>query len=179
MGALNRKPIGILIAMVALWLTHPTGAQSPQEQPALRQAVATPSVPLANLEEYIAQLRQDVFTRKVDILGHTLQLSPADAGKFWPIYAAYSSELIELSNIRQRVFHDFAAQYPSIDDRTSDDLARRMLSFYARRDALLQRYYQVVKDQLGSKMAARFLQLETRLTAIHDLQIAAETPLLK
>jgi hypothetical protein len=77
------------------------------------------------------------------------------------------------------VFHDFAARYPSIDDHTADDLARRMLWFYARRDALLQRYYQLLKDQLGSKIAARFLQLETRLTALHDLQIAAETPLLK
>jgi len=164
-----------LAAALAAYPPYAVRAQSP----GLSQAINVPSVSLDNLDQYIVQLHEDVVRKKVDILGQALKFTPVQAGKFWPIYSAYSSELKEIDDIRLRVVRDYVTNFNSMDDQKSDALAQRLLHFAAKRSALQQRYYEAVKQQLGGKLATRFLQVESRLIAIEDLQVAAQVPLLQ
>ena len=43
---------------------------------------------------------------------------------------------------------------------------------------LMKKYYGQMKSALGSKVAARFLQVETALSNLIDLQLNAEIPLM-
>jgi hypothetical protein len=124
-------------------------------------------------------LNEDVPSHKVMMLGRAMAFTPDQAARFWPIYAAYTSESKELGDIRERAVREYAANFANMDERTADDLAQRTLRFAARRTALLQRYYESVKEQLGPRIAARFLQVETRLIALQDLQVWSQVPLLK
>jgi len=168
---------------VALTLGRPSLGHSQCVQSTIGgiKILANPSdsVPLKDLEQNILLLRQDIEKKKVAILGQAMAFTPEQAAKFWPIYAAYTAELHELSDFRLKIVHDYVASFNSMDDQTADGLAQRLIHFYTKRIALQQRYYGVVKQQLGAKLAARFVQVESRLVAARDLQIGAQVPLLQ
>ena len=50
------------------------------------QASASASSDAQNIQAYIDLLRTDVRQQKAEMLGEVMQLSAADAAKFWPIY---------------------------------------------------------------------------------------------
>jgi hypothetical protein len=53
-----------------------------------------------NVLAYIKLLRSDVRQQKAEVMGSVMQLSAADAAKFWPIYSQYDAELNKLSDLR-------------------------------------------------------------------------------
>jgi hypothetical protein len=171
--------LAVTLALCSPPATYCQSARSFVKNARLSEAVAPTTIPLQNLEQYIAELHQYVSTRKVDLLGQAMKFTPEQAGKFWPIYAAYTSELQEVDEIRLKVVRDYAVSFNTLDNAMADALAQREFHFLTKRLALQQRYYEAVKRQLGAKVAARFLQVESRLVALEDLQVAAQVPLVE
>ena len=56
----------------------------------------------ANIYEYVVLLRENLRQEKGEILGAVLDLTPAEAKKFWPIYEEYNSELNKVNDMRLR-----------------------------------------------------------------------------
>ncbi len=131
-----------------------------------------------NIEEYVILLRSNVRQEKSQLMGAVLQLSTEDAEKFWPLYAEYDAELTKLHNQRADNIQEFARHYNQITDEKADELVRVALDGLKQRAELLLRYYERLKEPLGSINAARFLQIENQLLLIIDLQIASSLPIL-
>src|SRR5271165_5045393 len=64
-----------------------------------------------NIQEYIELMRTDVKQRKAETLATLMQLSVADAAKFWPIYAEYDAELTKLNDQRVANIQEYANTY--------------------------------------------------------------------
>jgi len=143
---------------------------------ALAQSQAPPE---ANLKAYVDLARQDLNKAKTDILGQAMGFTPEQAAKFWPMYSAYTKELNALGDVRLKIIKDYADNFQSMDDQKADGLAKRAMDWEAKRAALKQKYYAQVRQALGGKLAARFLQVENRLLTVVDLQVAAEVPLVE
>ncbi|MGA9307484.1 MAG: hypothetical protein WBW31_18950, partial [Candidatus Sulfotelmatobacter sp.] len=75
------------ILVVALLVCAP-GARAQTGQ----QAGTSPGSDSQNVQAYIALLRSDVRQQKAEMMGVVMQLSAADAAKFWPIYEQYDEE---------------------------------------------------------------------------------------
>jgi len=130
-----------------------------------------------NVDEYINLLRGDVRHQKAEIMGAMMELSAADAAKFWPIYNEYDVELAKLNDMRVANIKDYAQNYDSMTDAKADELVRKALDYRKQRAELLATYYGRVKTALGSIQAARFLQVEDQLLLLIDLQIASQLPI--
>jgi hypothetical protein len=127
----------------------------------------------------IALLRSDVQAQRTDIVGHTMQLSDADAKNFWPLYKEYSAKEQAIGDQRVSAIKDYASQYDAMNDAQADGLVVRMMKFDQARTQLRTDYYPKFKKAIGAKQAAKFLQVDNRLNLLVDLQIANAVPIIQ
>ena len=111
-------------------------------------------------------------------LGELMQLSAADAAKFWPIYAEYDAELTKLNDLRVANIQEYARTYDQMTDEKADELIRKAMAYRKQRPELVAKYYERVKQALGATTAARFFQIEDQLLSIIDLQIDSSLPIV-
>jgi hypothetical protein len=131
-----------------------------------------------NIQAYIALLRLNVRQQKAEMLGEVMQLSAADAAKFWPIYEKYDEELAKLNDQRVANIQEYAKNYDQMTDQKADELIQKAMSYRKQRSELLAKYYGQVKQALGGITAARFVQVEDQLLLIIDLQIDSSLPVV-
>jgi len=73
----------------------------------------------------------------------------------------------------------YADNIGKMTDAVADQLSVKMMDLEGQRTALRKKYYQVYKEKMGARTAARFLQVEYSLACLIDLQLASEVPLLE
>jgi hypothetical protein len=144
------------------------------------QASTSPSADARkkNIQEYIELLRSDVRQQKAEMMGAVMQLSAADAAKFWPIYSEYDAELTKVNDLRAANIQEYARTYSEMTDQKADELIQNALAYEKQRSELLAKYYDRVKQALGAITAARFVQVEHQLLLIIDLQVASSLPIV-
>ena len=144
------------------------------------QSAAAPQVGSAdkNVQAYVELLRSNLRQRKAEVMAEMMQLSAADAAKFWPVYDDYDRELAKLTDLRVENIEEYARTYTLMTDAKADELIRKALTFRKLRAELLEKYYDRVKSQLGAITAARFVQVEDQLLMIIDLQIDSSLPIV-
>jgi hypothetical protein len=129
-------------------------------------------------------LRTAVRTDKKAFVASTLQLTPAEAKKFWPVYDEYQRNL-DMTNRRRVV----AIQQLAVGDAPESEIyAKRLVNelivvdeaeVKARR-ALQNRLMRAVPSRiLPPKKVARYLQLESKIRAVQAYDVAATVPLIK
>jgi hypothetical protein len=131
-----------------------------------------------NIQEYIDLMRSDVKQRKAETLATGMQLSAADAAKFWPIYVEYDAELTKLNDLRVANIQEYAHAYDQMTNEKADELIQKALAYRKQRPELVAKYYERVKQALGATTAARFFQIEDQLLSIIDLQIDSSLPVV-
>ena len=110
-------------------------------------------------------------------MGFVMQLDAEQAAKFWPVYSEYDAELAKLNDQRVANIEDYARSYGQMTDAKADELVQNAFNYRKQRSELLEKYYGRMKASLGSIEAARFVQIESQLLDIIDLQIASSLPI--
>ena len=148
-------------------------SQNIQQQPAL----SLTDTQQTNVQEYIDLLRSNVRQEKEEIVGAVMGMDADQAEKFWPIYSQYEAELTKLNNQRVANIQEYARSYGQITNDKADELMQNAFNYRKQRSDLLEQCYGRVKASLGSIEAARFVQIESQLLEIIDLQIASSLPI--
>lgn len=149
--------------------------QSKNEAPVNQTATLT-TTQNSNIAGYTELLRENLPDEKGPILGVVLQLTPEDAAKFWPIYEQYSAEMNKLNASAAASTDDYVKNFAQLSDQQADDTVRRAGEFHAQREALLAKYYGLVKQAVGAATAARFFEIENQILLLIELQINSNLP---
>ena len=168
----------MLIMVLALPVLVVTGHAQVSPNPAESPATASDGTVDTNIREYIELLRSNVRQRKAEVMAAMMQLSAADAAKFWPIYNQYDAELDKLNDLRVANIEEYARTYTQLSDEKADELIKNALTERRQRSELLAKYYERVKQPLGAITAARFVQVEDQLLLLIDLQIDSALPIV-
>jgi hypothetical protein len=178
---MKRQTAWILV-LLALLVFVPAASSQDKTQPdkSGAQASASPNADdqKQNIQEYIDLLRSDVRQQKAEMMGAVMQLSAADAAKFWPIYSEYDAELTKVNDLRVANIREYARAYSEMTDEKADELIQNALAYEKQRSELLAKYYDRVKQALGAITAARFVQVEHQLLLIIDLQVDSSLPIV-
>ena len=134
--------------------------------------------PVDDTRAYLEILRSDFNANKVVLYNQVMQLSDAEAKKFWPIYRDYERELLELSDQRLELIRDFFAREEAgkLTDEASTDIANRWLKTVQTRLDLWKKYHNKISKAVSPTRAAQFLQLENQIALFIDIAIASEMP---
>ena len=129
-------------------------------------------------------LRNAVRADKKAFVASTLQLTPAEEKKVWPLYDEYQRSL-DMTNRRRVV----AIQQLAVGDAPESEIyAKRLTSeliavdeaeVKARRTLQNRLMRSVPSRILPPKKAARYLQLESKIRAVQAYDVAATVPLIK
>jgi sulfite reductase alpha subunit-like flavoprotein len=152
---------------------------------ALAQSAAAPAASSAsagtsqqNLAQDIKLLRKDVRAQKQKIMGAAMGLDDAQSKKFWPIYKEYDRQLTKLNDVRLGNITAYAQNYSNMTDNKADEIVNGAIAYHKKRIDLLASTYDKVRAALGAPLAARFVQVESTLNNLIDLQIQSNLPLM-
>jgi hypothetical protein len=163
----------------AFLVTVITFGQTPEKTTTARPTAPVPSNVDLNLRAYIELLRSDVRKENARVLGEIMQLEAVEAAKFWPIYKEYESELIRGGDEKLALIKKYADHFENMTDAIADELARGALRLEQERHDLKLKYYERIKQSLDAITAVRFLQVESQLLMLLDLQVEASLPVVK
>jgi hypothetical protein len=172
----KQKAAWILVLALLVYVPAAWAQDSMQSTQTGQQTGTSPNSDDQNMQAYIQLLRSDVRQQKAEMLGEVMQLSAADAAKFWPIYSEYDVELNKLNDLRVANIQEYESKYYEMTDEKADELIRKAMSYRKQRAELIERYYERVKQALGGVTAARFVLVEDQLLLIIDLQINSSLP---
>jgi hypothetical protein len=130
-------------------------------------------------ETYAQLFRADIRKQKSSVMERSMLLEPDQAAKFWPIYREYEAELSRSGDEILALVQKFADNYANMSGGVADELAAKSLSIERERNELKSKYYQRFRKALGPKIAARFLQVESQLLKLLDLQLASSLQLIQ
>lgn len=124
-------------------------------------------------------LREKVRADKKLLVAVALELTENEAKAFWPVYAAYQSDMITQYDKLAKLLGDYAAVYKTM----TDDAATRLLGDFVTLEAdhakLLSQYRPRFQKVLPPIKVARFYQLENKLRALLNYQLAQDVPFVK
>jgi hypothetical protein len=167
----NRRPPIFILCALASVIFFP-------RVPAFSKVEEAPGQTKADMEAYIALLRQDYELVKVDLINDALALTADEAAVFWPIYRTYEEERRRLVDLRFEVIYDFAQTIDAMTDEIAADLVGRSFAIERGRTDLKEKTFVVLSEKLGTRMAARFIQAEGQLEALVNFRLASEIPLI-
>ncbi|MFN8006134.1 MAG: hypothetical protein U0V70_03745 [Terriglobia bacterium] len=130
-------------------------------------------------QAYADLMRKNLRMEKQSIVDQAMELEAGDKAKFWAVYDKYQKELNGIWDQRMANIKKYAENYTNMTDAVADQLATTALSIEDQNRALRRKYYAQFKTALNARVAARFLQVESALGHLIDLQLAAQIPLVK
>ena len=133
--------------------------------------------PANNLEITHEKLKAD----KKLIVTKYMELTDAEAKKFWPVYEEYQKDLQKINERLLNMLQSYAADYR--DKSLTDEKAKQLLDEWiaidnddAKRRAS---YVPKVMKVLPPKKAARYLQIENEYRILLKYDLAVRVPLVQ
>jgi Spy/CpxP family protein refolding chaperone len=152
--------------------------------------VAAPSAPAQDRQIFATQdrigdvtdmqaLRAAVKSDKRAYVASALNLTPAEAKKFWPIYDAYQRN-VDVSN-RERVvaLEGLIGRDKALSDPYAKNLAKDLVAADESEVKARRTMYNRLMRALPPKKAARYLHLESKIRAMQAYDVAMAIPLVK
>ena len=143
---------------------------------AVAQTAEVTAKPLTDAE--IQLFRSNVQADKNDIIAHTMRFTEAESAAFWPVYSQYARDQQTIGNDRVQLIKDYAQNYDSLDAAKAKDMVQRMIAIENKTGQLRESYWPKFEKALGAKRAAKFYQVDNRLTLLVNVQLASDIPLV-
>ena len=124
-------------------------------------------------------LRQAVKTDKRALVASTLDLTPAQAKKFWPIYDTYQRSVDTLGRTRALSAEQLLSSDRDMSNLAAKEMALRNMQADEAEMKARRKMYNAVMRALPAAKAARYVQLEQKIRAVQAYDIAQAFPLVK
>jgi Spy/CpxP family protein refolding chaperone len=124
-------------------------------------------------------LRAAIEADKRAFVASALNLTPAEAKKFWPVYDAYQRGLDVATRERIVAIKDLVGLDKPLSDAYAKNLAKDLVTADETEIKARRTLYNKVMKALPPKKAVRYLQLESKIRAVRAYDIAVGIPLVK
>jgi hypothetical protein len=126
-------------------------------------------------------LLEKVKADKKLLVSLNMELSDAEAKKFWPVYDAYQVRLGQINDRIASLIEGYAAEYNnnSMTDAKAKKMISEMISIDQAEAAMKKSFVPKLYKALSPAKAARYLQIENKIRAALRYELAAAVPLVK
>jgi hypothetical protein len=134
---------------------------------------------LPAMADLLDDKRVMIQAKRADAVRRFLQLEPQEEAAFWPLYEEYRADVARTNDRLARLIRTYAAG----SDKLSDQQAERLLQeFLQWKEETVQLRYQYVgrfRKILTGRTIVRLFQLEQKLNAAIEADLADVVPLVK
>ena len=124
-------------------------------------------------------VKEKIRTDKKLFIATNLQLTESEAKAFWPIYEAYQAEFGKLVEREIKLIEKFAANFETMSDDVAKNLLDDSLSIDSDHMKLRQAYLPKFRSVLSDTKVARYYQLESKIDAVFEFELARKIPLVQ
>src|SRR5579864_5933727 len=130
-----------------------------------------------NPDDFIDLLRKDVRSQKKQIIAENMDLSDAEAEKFWPVYDRYAAELSKIYDTKIALLKDYAQSSSVMTGEEAESYIRKRAEVEHSILELRLKYMPTFRKVLSGRETALFYQLDWRLGLAIDVQLV-QVPLI-
>ncbi len=124
-------------------------------------------------------VREKIQADKKLLVAVNMDLTEKENQAFWPVYESYQKDLGLLNGRMLVLIQDFAKNYQAMSDEAAKKLVGEFLAIKGDRVTLKQSYLPKLRQALSEKKVARYLQIENKIEAVIDYELADKIPLVK
>ena len=164
----------LLISILAFATVQPLRAQQPTEQPRTqspRDGVAYRDVQWSP-DEDIQLLRSNIRSQKKQIVAANMDLTDAEAEKFWPVYDRYAADLAKIYDTKIALIQEYLETNQTMSGVEAESYLRRRAAVEQDVMQLRLKYIPEFRKVLTGRETALFYQIEWRLDLMINLQLA-------
>jgi len=131
----------------------------------------------AQIDEDIKLFRTDVRSEKKQMVAANMNLTDAEAQKFWPVYDQYAADLAKINDTKAALIKDYLQTGATMTGEQAQTYVRKRGDVEESIAQLRLRYVPLFAKVLSGRQTALFFQIDWRLGLIVDLQLA-QMPLI-
>jgi len=146
--------------------------------PAFSQQPAAPPVERGS-PAAVAAFRDAVRADKRAVVAKNMELTEAEAKKFWPLYDSYQTDLQKVLQRQNRAVVEYVNQASTMNDTNAKRLARELLDADAEEQRLRERQLKRLYAALPARKAIRYLQIENKIRTLSHYDMGAQIPLVQ
>ena len=106
-----------------------------------------------------------------------MDLSDAEAEKFWPVYDRYAGELSRIFDTKLALLNDYSENYSTLTGEQAENYIRKRAQVEQSIIELRLKYMPAFRKVLSGRETALFYQLDWRLGLAIDVQLV-QVPLI-
>ena len=169
---------GNLLALVTFLVLFGTALSSSLKA---QESSGDPDINQEYIQERTELTRAALQSDRKAIVNQYMDLTPEESRPFWPLYKEYRAEAAKLDDRLAKIILDYGASYKQ--QNVSDEQAEQMLSDYLileqERLDLKEGYVTKFQQILPPIKVTRYFQLENKLDAVIDYDLAGNIPLVE
>jgi hypothetical protein len=131
------------------------------------------------LDQQIELARQTAQTDRQVILKGNMDFTADESEAFWPVWKEYRTAASANSDRMLNLIRDFAENYNEIPAHKANELMTDYFSIKMQALVVKQQFGQKISQILPAQKAMRVIQIENKLDAAIDMQLASEIPLAR
>ena len=147
---------------------------------AILVASFTPGVVSAQTADDAIQLtRSAIQTERQAVVAANLGLNESESAVFWPLYRDYRNAVNQAADARVDILRRLFSNYETLTDDDALSLLDDHLAFEKAVLKIRTSYAKKMSKVLPGRTVARFFQIENKMDAIIDYEMAGEIPLVR
>ena len=140
---------------------------------ATNASAQAPIAPQLTPAEWLARIQAD----KKSIVAKSMDLTPEEAKKFWPLYEQFEREMAVPQASYTRAVLDYIAAEGSLTDANAKRITEQILAAAREEARLRDKHYRQLLKALPARKATRYMQIENKMQAIVRYESAKAIPL--
>jgi hypothetical protein len=161
--------LGIGAAYAPLEAQQPQGQAQKADMPELKQG----DVDMAKLNAALTTKRRELFAQGM------AGLSPEQQQTFWGIYSEFEKEKDQNMTARVGLLKRYTDNFATLSDADLVKMASEATDIQKTSADIRLKYFKIINDKLGAKVAGRFYHIDDYLTTLMRLSILDNMPAIQ
>jgi Spy/CpxP family protein refolding chaperone len=136
------------------------------------------TAPPPSIDEVVKTVRADLQAGRAEIVAKNVTLTSEQAAKFWPAFEQYQKEQSAIMDAQMRGIQEYVDRSLQLDDAGALGLMKAHLERDASMAALRQKWLGEFVKVLPVKTAALVIQIDRRISLVHQLEFVSRIPLV-
>jgi hypothetical protein len=145
----------------------------------LAAGIALTAPAAAQVRSEIELTRQQIQTERQALVNAGMELTDEQADGFWPVYREYRAELAPIGDRQVKMIMGYAEKYGSVTDEYAQKMLDEHLNIQQAKLETQRKFVPRFLTVLPAMKVARFYQLENKLDAVVNYDLAMSIPVLQ
>ena len=132
-----------------------------------------------DIQSEIELTRAVIQTERQALVAAGLDLTSAEADAFWPLYREYQGQQAILGDSEVKLIMDYSDNYGVMTDEKAKKMLDDWFDIESKDLSLKKKYAKKFRKILPDLKVTRYFQIENKLDAVIDNEVAKEIPLVE